>query len=54
MQKKREGYTGMPQRNEMSTQGTQSHPAGQGHPERDVSMQELVAPKWRGPFEGYR
>lgn len=54
MQKNRESYTDMTQRKGMGTQGTQNHPAGQDHSEQDVSTQELVAPKWRGPFEGYR
>jgi len=44
----------MTQRTEMNTKGAQNLPAEQNHSERAASMEELVAPKWRGPFEGYR
>ncbi|MDO9508036.1 MAG: hypothetical protein Q7I97_01615 [Thermovirgaceae bacterium] len=54
MQKSREDSANMLQRTGMNAQGAGNQSAGQAHPQSDVSRQELVVPKWRGPFEGYR
>ena len=54
MRKSRETFTNMTQNLEAKNQNMGNQATRQTQPQRDVSGQELVAPKWRGPFEGYR
>lgn len=54
MEKRQDAFTKQARNSEAKSQNPGNHAARQAQPQHDAPGQDLMAPRWRGPFEGYR